>query len=676
MLLMGRNSIEKKLQSIPTIRCSCSICRATNQSNNFNSLESGKKSFPTRSPTGNIYVDGILWGGHNWLVNSNRVITYSFWGNSVRYGRNWKYHEIAAMEQALRTWSNVANIKFVKTRNNNPNATLKFHLIDNSFELPILGMFYPPGTNNEGNGYFNFQGYGWNQAGLKQGGYGFTTLLHELGHGLGLAHPHDKGGGSFIYPRVTYKYSTGNFGLNQGVWTTMSYNDGLVSNNLRLGSNYGYQGTPMTFDIAAVQYLYGANKNYRSGNDTYTLPSTNKPSTFYSAIWDTGGIDTITAAGMNRAVNIDLRQAPLKGKNAGGYISSAVGINGGYTIANRVTIEKAIGGLMNDRLIGNIANNVLFGGNGNDFLHGGGGKDRLLGAGGRDVIKGGLDNDIINGGNDNDIMSGGPGNDTFVVNSKLDRVLESVRGGIDRVISFAPSYILSANVESLTLAAGAIAGSGNNKNNYIKGNHRNNKLIGKAGNDSIDGGNGNDIMSGGPGNDTFVVNSKLDRVLESVRGGIDRVISSARIYTISANVENLTLTATAIIGSGNSKNNRINGNRYSNKLIGKAGNDTLNGGAGNDRLVGGAGSDVLMGGTGADRFVFNSISEKIDTILDFNRGQRDKIAIFHKSFGATSTNQFNFNAANGALLFRGQQIATLENIDESGFNVSTDIVFL
>ncbi len=586
MLWIGRDRIENKLQSTPIIRCSCSICRATNQSNNFNSLESGKKSFSNRSPTGNIYVDGILWGGHNWLVNSNRVITYSFWGNSVRYRRNWKSHEISAMEQALRTWSNVANIKFVKTRNNNPNATLKFHLIDNSFEFPILGMFYPPGTKNEGNGYFNFQGYGWNQAGLKQGGYGFTTLLHELGHGLGLAHPHDKGGGSFIYPRVTYEYSTGNFGLNQGVWTTMSYNDGLVSNNLPLASNYGYQGTPMAFDIAAVQYLYGANKNYRIGNNTYTLPSKNRSGSFYSAIWDTGGIDTITAAGINRAVNIDLRQAPLKGKNAGGYISSVFGINGGYTIANRVTIEKAIGGFMNDRLIGNIANNVLFGGNGNDFLNGGGGKDRLLGGRGRDILKGGLDNDIINGGDDND------------------------------------------------------------------------------------------IMNGEAGNDTFIVNSRFDRVLESVRGGIDRVISSARIYTISANIENLTLSARAIIGSGNSKNNRINGNRYSNKLIGQAGDDTLNGGAGNDRLVGGAGADVLVGGTGADRFVFNSISEKIDIISDFNRGQRDKISIFHKSFGATSTNQFNFNAANGALLFRGQQIATLENINESGFNVSTDIVLL
>lgn len=45
-------------------------------------------------------------------------------------------------------------------------------------------------------GYYNWQSSGWTSGGLQIGGYGYYTLLHEIGHGLGLAHPHDNGGGS------------------------------------------------------------------------------------------------------------------------------------------------------------------------------------------------------------------------------------------------------------------------------------------------------------------------------------------------------------------------------------------------------------------------------------------------------------------------------------------------
>ena len=118
-------------------------------------------------------------------------------------------------------------------------------------------------------------------------------------------------------------------------------------------------------------------------------------------------------------------------------------------------------------------------------------------------------------------------------------------------------------------------------------------------------------MTGGAGNDTYVVDAAGDTVIEAVSAGTDTIQASVS-YTLSANVENLTLTGSdAINGTGNELNNVITGNDSDNVLTGGAGNDSISAGAGNDTLDGGTGDDSLTGGTGNDSYIIDSAADVI-----------------------------------------------------------------
>lgn len=119
--------------------------------------------------------------------------------------------------------------------------------------------------------------------------------------------------------------------------------------------------------------------------------------------------------------------------------------------------------------------------------------------------------------------------------------------------------------------------------------------------------------AGTAANDTFRITSVSDKVVEAAGSGTDTIIASVS-YTLSANVENLSLaTEAAINGTGNALDNRLTGNGATNVLKGLAGNDYLDGNGGADTLYGGQGDDIYVIDTAAARVV-EAAKEGTDTV--------------------------------------------------------------
>ena len=247
---------------------------------------------------------------------------------------------------------------------------------------------------------------------------------------------------------------------------------------------------------------------------------------------------------------------------------------------------------------------IIVGDAGANIIRGLDGDDTLTGATGDDTLDGGDGKDILDGGAGLDLLLGGNGDDVYLVDDLSDIVTEVPGQGLDTVIS-SIDYALFDNIESLTLiGTTAINGIGNALDNVLIGGSGANTLTGAAGNDTLDGGAGADILIGGLGDDFFIVDSIADVISENASEGTDTVQSSVT-YTLSVNVENLTLTGTAAING--------NGNTSNNVLTGSSGDNILDGGAGIDTLIGGAGTDIYVVDSAMDVIAENA-SEGMDIV--------------------------------------------------------------
>ncbi|MFD1120872.1 calcium-binding protein, partial [Methylophilus flavus] len=195
------------------------------------------------------------------------------------------------------------------------------------------------------------------------------------------------------------------------------------------------------------------------------------------------------------------------------------------------------------------------------------------------TIKGSLTTDL------NGIITGGTLNEITLIDSSENTLKAS-----GFTISWAQYQSLTIAHSSLSDLLNYINSESNlaGNDNILGGNQADNLYSG-AGNDIIDGGLGADLMRGGKGNDTYIVDNIGDVVTELENEGIDLVKANAT-HTLSANVENLTLTDGSVNGGSATINGT--GNTLANTITGNAGDNILDGGAGIDKLIGGLGDDI------------------------------------------------------------------------------------